>query len=235
MQTIQFGFRGYRVKFLQRLLNRNGARPHVLEDGIYGRKTANAVRDFMARSQSLSPGTDGSVVGSAIWNNLGLRFEIDHGIHNVGQPTGMTCWSAAMSMARGSVQSIGPGHARLGADGGLSTEPQNIERFAHQNGMSVLSEMSSFSVASLVGWIQAGPLIAIGGGETSGNRWAHAVVMGALFSDRTGDGRGTMIQINDPWPPGGNGRMYGVFYTGAEAYLPGATYDLFGAYIIGRS
>ena len=40
------GSRGVKVRTIQRFLNRSGARPELVDDGVFGRKTKAAVQDF---------------------------------------------------------------------------------------------------------------------------------------------------------------------------------------------
>jgi len=128
---------------------------------------------------------------------------------------------------------VGPGAATLGSDGGLETTEANIAVFARQNGLRVISSMVSISVAQMTAFLRASPVLAIGAGGSGANSWAHASVISAIYSDSAPDASGTMLRINDPWPPG-VGRTYGVFYTGGQQRVPGSDYNLFAAYLLGR-
>lgn len=229
MQTLSQGTRGFHVQLLQRLLNKNGARPPLVEDGVFGRLTQGAVTAFQT-SRRLLPAN--GVATQAVFHALGLRVEIEHPTQLFGQPTNMSCWSAALTMMRGTNASYGSGGAQVAASGGLPTTPQNIAEFARSNGMQVLSSMRSVPVPSLISMLRRGPLYVIGAGTNGPNRWSHASLITAIYSDDAPDGSGTMMRIHDPWPPG-RGAVYGVFYTGAQQRVLAATYDLFGAYILG--
>ncbi len=168
-----------------------------------------------------------------VFNALGMRAVVEHPVRQFGQPTGMTCWSASMTMLEGTNRSVGPGSAQLGSTGGLVTTQANVQTFAQEHHLRVLSQMSSYGVEQLIGWLRGGPLIAIGAGHTGTNRWAHACVLSAIYSDQNADGSGTVIRIHDPEPVG-VGSVYGVPFMGATQAVPMARYDLFGAYILGR-
>ncbi len=227
MQELRQGAHGFQVQYLQRLLNRAGANPHVREDGVFGPRTHAGVVAFQT-ARRLLPAN--GFASRAVLNALGFRLEIEHPVRSMGQPTGMTCWSAAMTMMRGTNMSIGPGGARLAADGGLQTTRENIGTFARQNALRIVSEMQSIPVPQFIELLRRGPLMAIGAGAG----WAHASVISGIYSDGNPDASGTMIRIHDPWPPGSPGRVYGVFYSGGRQVVPGATYNLFGAYLLGN-
>lgn len=54
MDTLREGSRTMPVKLLQRLLNKKGAAPRLVEDGVFGRRTKDAVEAFQ-RAQHLTP------------------------------------------------------------------------------------------------------------------------------------------------------------------------------------
>ena len=62
---------------------------------------------------------------------------VRHNVKLFGQPTGMTCWSAATTMLFGNVSSAGPGKANVGPTGGLKSDLQNIYPFAKGYGLTV--------------------------------------------------------------------------------------------------
>jgi hypothetical protein len=228
MQTVQMGSRGPEVVYLQRMLNlRMGSR--LREDGVFGPLTKAALVAW----QSSQRRSGMPIADPATFTALGMRTLIEHPIQQFGQPTGMTCWSASMTMVEGTNRSVGQGSAQLGATGGLVSTPDNVAVFAREHGMRVLSSMSSYSVDQLIGWMRNGPLIAIGAGSGRGGRWAHASVLSAIYSDQNANGTGTVMRIHDPEPVG-VGSVYGVVFTGANQAVPGARYDLFGAFLIGK-
>src|SRR5688572_18381997 len=231
VQQLQVGAQGFQVRYLQRLLNKAGANPPLREDGVFGPRTNDAVVRFRSSQGAVLP------TGRAtppLWNDLGVRVEIEHPIIGMGQPTNMSCWSVAMTMMLGTMMSVGAGAATLGATGGLQTTPENVATFARQHGLRIVSQMQSIAVSQLIALLHRGPLLAIGAGGIGTNRWAHASVISGIYSDLQPDASGTMIRIHDPWPPGSPGRVYGVFYSGGSQDVPCVSYNLFGAYLVGR-
>lgn len=227
MRTVQEGARGFEVVYLQRLLNLRGG-AGLREDGAFGPRTRAALTAWQ-QSQGM-PGT-GTADGT-VFRRLGLQSEKEHPVRLMGQVTGTSCWSAAMSMARGSNQSIGAGGARLGSTGGLVTSRDNIETYARENGMRVLSAMRSYGVGELVGWLSRGPLVAIGAGHIGTRAFSHACVLSGIYSDMNPNGQGTVIRIHDPEPVG-QGSIGWAFFGGATQWTPVVRYELFGAYIGG--
>lgn len=203
MEILRQSSRAIPVKLAQRLLNKKGASPALTEDGIFGPKTHAAVVAFQTR-EHLSP--DG-VVGPATWSRLGLTTDITHNVQRFGQPTGMTCWSAAATMILGN-QSVGPGTAALAPGGGMVPTPENIRLFGDSLGWR-LHYPQTWSVAGLATLLRRKPVWAVGGGAG----WLHAIVLSALWSDGAPDATGTMLRIHDPWPPN-VGDVYGRFYRG---------------------
>lgn len=65
MDTLRFGSRGAQVEYLQLALQRAGYRDLAV-DGIFGARTADAVRDFQQRNGLFPDG----VVGRLTWNRL---------------------------------------------------------------------------------------------------------------------------------------------------------------------
>ena len=97
MRTLRRGSHGIHVEFMQRLLVRADTRehadyPYFGSDGHFDAETDRAVRAFQRRHPGLV--VDG-VVGPQTWTALGLRSQREHPVQRYGQPTGMTCWSAA--------------------------------------------------------------------------------------------------------------------------------------------
>ncbi len=203
MEILHEGSRAAPVKLAQRLLNKKGAAPRLAEDGAFGPKTATAVRAFQAHEHLLQDG----VVGPATWGRLGITIDITHAVRLFGQPTGMTCWSAAATMIVGNA-SIGPGAAALGASGGLIPSPQNVEVFARGMGWR-MHYPQSWTIPGLANVMRRKPVWVVGGGIG----WLHAIVLSGLWSDGAGDGSGTLLRIHDPWPPG-VGSVYARFYRG---------------------
>ena len=187
---------------LQRLLNKAGAAPPLREDEQFGPRTSTAVVAFK-QARTIAP--PNGQVDAAVWTALGVRVEAQHNITLFGQPTNMTCWSAAATMIGGNVQSVGSGRAATGTDGGLSMPIQTIETFIAGQGWRMQNNQSRPGMSSLLPVFQRGPAwIAFEGGH-----FRHAVVASGVWGDGTDDG--TVVRIHDPWPPG-RGTVYGTAY-----------------------
>ena len=206
MDTLRRGSRGFKVSYLQRLLNKALTRDHasgarLAEDGEFGPATDAALRAFQHRHPPSE--TDGSgAAGHRTWNALGLRTEHEHArVIQFGQPTNMTCWSAAATSIFGD-RSVGPGRAVLLSDGSMQTTIDNLGVFARGLGWTMLNY--SPAVQNLIALCQRTPLWIAG----TGAHFAHAVVLSGVYSDGSDDG--TMFRIHDPWPVG-RGRIYGTF------------------------
>jgi hypothetical protein len=200
----RFTSTGFKVEFLQRLLNKAALRDRVSTvpltvDGKFGPLTDAALRAFQSR-HNLS--VDGAA-GPASWNALGLRTEREHFIQLFGQPTTTTCWSAAATMILGN-QSVGPGNATLAAGGGMTPTVENYEVFARSLGWPLMNH--SPGVQEMANIVQRTPVWIAG----EGSHFKHAVVLSGVYSDGNAIGDGTMFRIHDPWPVG-RGRIYGSF------------------------
>lgn len=206
MRILRNGSRGLEVEFMQRLLVRADARenvdtPFYGSDGIFGPETERAVRALQRRRAGLT--VDG-VVGPRTWTALGLRDQREHSIRLYGQPTGMTCWSAAATMILGTNMSVGQGAANTGSAGGLSPSIENVTTFGQGLGWSMPNYTPN--VPALVAMLMRGPLW-LGVRHSTGR---HAVVLSGVYSDGDASGVGTMVRIHDPWPRG-QGAVYGSF------------------------
>ena len=206
MRILRNGSRGHDVEYMQRLLVRADVRdrvesPFYGSDGIFGPQTEQAVRALQRRRPGLT--VDG-VVGPRTWTALGLRDHREHPIRRYGQPTGMTCWSAAATMILGSNMSVGQGSATTGESGGLNPSIENVARFGRGLGWSMPNHTPT--VAGLVALLMRTPLW-LGVQHSSGR---HAVVLSGVYSDGDASGAGTMVRIHDPWPVG-QGAVYTTF------------------------
>jgi hypothetical protein len=210
METLHQGSRAIPVRLLQRLLNkkRMTAAPPLREDGIFGGDTRAAVVAFQTRERIAPDG----IVGPTTWARLGLTIDITHPVTKYGQPTDMTCWSAAATMILGGNLSVGPGRATLSFLGGLEPAPHNVEVFGRGLGWRMYYPQT-WTVRGLAELLRRKPAWAVGGGTTPKGGWLHAIVLSGLWSDGAEDGSGTMLRIHDPWPPG-VGNVYGRFFHG---------------------
>lgn len=208
MQTISAGARGVEVLFLQRLLNKHGANPQLAEDADFGPRTRQAVVTFQTARSIVPP--NGTADGRT-WGALGLAVEASHNVRLFGQPTGMTCWSAAATMILGNM-SVGPGSASTGAGGGLNPDIDNIDTFLRGLGWSLVNNQSAPPVSTFISAMTRGPLwLAFEGGT-----FKHAVVASAIFSDGSDDG--TVLRIHDPWPQN-RGTLYATTYQNRRVLL----------------
>ena len=202
MIIVSQGSRGPEVLFVQRLLNKKGARAQLAEDSIFGPRTRAAVAAFQQGQRVPDPP---GLVNSATYRALGLNVERVHNVTLMGQPDDSTCWSAASTMMGGNRQSVGQGAASTDTDGSLSFNVENFDTFAAGLGWRPLLNMSSPPVSVLIPPLSRGPVwIAFEGGT-----FRHAVVFSAIYSDSTDEG--TVFRVHDPWPPG-RGTVYGSTY-----------------------
>jgi hypothetical protein len=215
MRTLSNGDRGADVMFLQRMLNKRGARPPLSEDGIFGPRTRDAVVAFQRNPANGIPAPHNGVADTRMWPRLGLAVEHVHPIQLVGQPTNMTCWSAAATMMLGSNMSVGSGSAATLGDGSLSMPIENIETFLNGLGWRMINNMSAPPASTLISGLSRGPVwLAFEGGH-----FRHAVVASAVWSDNSDDG--TVLRIHDPWPVG-TGTVYGSPYVNRQIWLRSA-------------
>ncbi|MBK9170673.1 MAG: peptidoglycan-binding protein [Bryobacterales bacterium] len=211
MRTISQGSKGADVLFLQRLLNKRGAAPALTEDADFGAKTKLAVVSFQNRNRIVP--ANGTVT-SATWTKFGRIIEHEHRVTLYGQPTNMTCWSAAATMMTGSNQSVGPGGSSMFGDGSLDPSLANIEVFVRGMGWRNLVNMSAPPPSQLIAGLARGPIWVV----FQGNGFAHAVVFSGVFSDGDESGNGTVFTVHDPWPAGA-GKVYSTPYTGRQVIL----------------
>ena len=208
MQMLRQGSRGPQVQLLQRLINLQRRASALSEDGVFGPLTKAQVAAFQT-SKRLSPD---SIVGPNTWRALDLTIDISHPVRLFPQPTNMTCWSAAATMLFGNM-SVGPGGAAVTPSGGLASSHANVEAFARAFGLTMHAPMT-WTVQGFAGLLRRGPLWVAGVqplGSPTAIQSGHAVVVPSMWGNGDSDGRGTMLLIHDPWPPG-VGSTYGVFY-----------------------
>ncbi len=211
MNILRRSYQSPQVKLAQRLINlRLKPHPKLAEDSIFGPKTEATVKQFQGTKRLT---TDG-IVGPKTWNALGVIIDISHRIQLYGQPTNMTCWSAAATMLLGTNMSVGPGNAVVGPAGGLNPSFTNVKKFADSLGLHFHAPQS-WTVRGIAELLRRGPLW-VAGWVPSG----HAVVYGGIHGD--GSPEGTLIVIYDPWPPG-IGAIRGEIYGDWVRQHPTAT------------
>jgi len=211
MRAISFGRRGAEVLFLQRLLNKHGASPAVVEDGIFGSLTKTAVMAYQSANTILPAN---GVANVSTWRRLGATISYQHQLRLVGQPNGITCWSAASTMMLGSNRSIGRNRSTIVPGGGLDMGINNIEGFVRDLGWRLINRQSSPSSLVLIAALARGPIwIALHHPITD-----HAVVFNAVYSDGDSSDDGTVFSVYDPYPPR-FGTIYGTTYINRQVIL----------------
>ena len=143
-----------------------------------------------------------------------VKTNIQHRITIFGQPTNMTCWSAALTMLFGNRFSAEPGRASTADNGGLNPSFTNVQALALSYHLK-LHAPQSWTVQGLIGLLQYGPVIMMGYIPSG-----HAVVLGGILSDGTVNG--TILTVYDPWPPN-VGSRYSVNYLQMMTKFPTAT------------
>jgi hypothetical protein len=139
---------------------------------------------------------------------------VQHRIKLFGQPTNMTCWSAALTMLFGDRFSAGPGRASTAGDGGLNANLTNIQAIATSYDLDFHAPQS-WTVQGLISILEKGPAVMMGYIPNG-----HAVVLGGITSDGTPGG--TTLTVYDPWPPK-VGSKYSVNYLLLMTKFPKAT------------
>ena len=211
METVQRGNRTPATMFLQVLLNKAGASPPLVPDGIFGPNTHDAAVAFQA-ANGIGPAN--GVVNAVTWMRLGAGLEKKHPVRLFGQPNSTTCWSAASTMMHGTNQSVGSGQSTMVSGGGLDTEVNNVEGFVRANGWQLINRQSAPAVEALIGGLARSPLwIAF-----QLHHAEHAVIFSGVYSHRDRSADATVFIVHDPWPPG-QGSIYGTPYTRREVVL----------------
>jgi hypothetical protein len=142
-----------------------------------------------------------------------IQYEIDL----FGQPTGMTCWSAATTMLFGSRFSAGPGQAELGPSGGLKSDFSNVSLFAKSYQLTMYAPQS-WTPKGLIDLLRSGPVAMLGAVPQ-----LHAVVIGGIKGDDSSSACSALtLTIYDPWPVG-VGDIYLVDYERLMTKFPMAT------------
>jgi peptidoglycan hydrolase-like protein with peptidoglycan-binding domain len=75
MRNLSTSARGADVLFLQRMLNKRGAKPQLAEDGIFGPRTQHAVTAFQNTNRI---GPPHGVADRRLWARFGAIVEYEH-------------------------------------------------------------------------------------------------------------------------------------------------------------
>jgi hypothetical protein len=145
--------------------------------------------------------------------NIHYRIEL------FGQPTDMTCWSAALTMLFGNRFSAGPGRAATDKKGGLQPSFGNLQELTRAYGLTLYAPQS-WTVEGLITLLHKGPVIMMGYMPSG-----HAIVIGGIAGD--GTAKGTTLTIYDPWPPSTKkvpgGKIYRANYAQLMTAFPMAS------------
>ena len=115
---------------------------------------------------------------------INQSINIQYPVKLFGQPTDMTCWSAATTMLFGTLFSAGPGSASLSPTGGLKADVNNIQAFAQSYNLR-LYYPQSWTVEGLIELLRRGPVALMGPIPS-----LHAVVIGGIRGDGTAGSTG---------------------------------------------
>ena len=198
MQQVGQGSSSLYVKLAQHLLNsrlrRTPGHRRLREDGAFGPRTLEALRNFQALNHITN---ERGVVGPLTWRALGLSVEVEHNVTLRPQHYDMGCWSASAAMILNRDMSIGTGGADLGLTFGLIPTIDNVETFAAQFGWHVISPPGD--VRALADLLSHGPIWMAGHVTLDdGSQGGHVVVISGAWGD--GATYGTYIRVHDPWP-----------------------------------
>ena len=114
MRNLSISARCADVLFLQRMLNKRGAKPQLAEGGMFGPALSTRRRPFRTRTGS---GRLMALQTGGCGRGLVPSWNSNTACHFFGQPTNTTCWSAVATMITGNIMSIGPGSAKTGGSG----------------------------------------------------------------------------------------------------------------------
>lgn len=227
------GSRGPAVTDVQTRLNREvSPPPRLATDGIYGSKTAQAVRRFQEAEWLVVDGEVGPCTRAALEGTE--RYTILHRVQLVPQHDPSACWLASTSMLLGrSIPRSSVPASLLASDGGLLNDSElndaaNTSVYARHFGLR-MHHPQSWTAQGLANILRAGPVAThilwnIPGYVSGQGSSGHFAVIAGIRGD--GTNAGTTLRIYDPWPPGrGNIQSFGdhKLMTGT----PGLTYQLF--------
>lgn len=210
LQTVRNGSRNVDTALLQALLNKQGASPRLAVDGVFGRKTDQALRQYQRTKPAL---TANGVADQSVWNSLPYIIrETRHNVTLRAQTGQMGCWSAAAGMITNAQMSHGSGNAGTGTSGALAPTLANVQTFVQGLGWRMRTNQSAPSANAIAQAMARGP-VWVGFVSTS---FKHVVVFSKILTDGTDEG--TAIEVMDPWPVG-SGTQYSTGYRNAEVTL----------------
>lgn len=238
MKRLEIGTRGAEVRFLQRLLNLRMENAELREDGTYTPQTHLAFLRWQESQEEGKAGRPG-VVDEAAFRALGMKSEVVHWFEPFERATGASCWAAGLMMMlrQKHERRMGEERNRLGMIWRLAETERNIVVFAGPYRLKILTGGASEAEASRMNWLdwlRQEPLLAIGAGGVSSNRWEHCCLIDGFYSDENTDASGTVLRIHDPWA-GKNERNYGVALSGSVVGTPHRSFNWEGVYLLGRS
>jgi hypothetical protein len=229
--------RGAEVRFLQRLLNLRLEGADLRENGTYSPQTHMA---FLRWQESQGEGMGGrpGVVDEEALRALGMKSSILHWFEPFERAQGTSCWTAGLMMLLRTrhERRLGEERNRMGMIWNLGETEQNIRVFAGQHRLKILNPPGEGETAwpmQWLEWLRKEPLLAIGAGVVSTNRWQHCCLIEGFYSDENADASGTMFRIHDPWVAKTE-RNYGAAYSGNIGGTPHNSFNWEGAYLLGR-
>ena len=191
-------------KVAQRLLNnkKEPSEAALVDDGIFGAKTHNAVVRFQQRSGLNGDGK----VGPKTFAALGLKSIYTHNVRMYPQRQLHSCWAAAGAMLRGG-REPSSGLAKEHPLGGLVDTDKNVQIFATTLGWLYMP--GSVQIEWVIAALRRAPLWV--GGDCVATRSqagdVHAVVVAGIYLYTYQGKEIALLKVYDPWPVG-TGRIY---------------------------
>lgn len=242
MRRLQIGMRGAEVRFLQRLLNLRMEGLDLRENGTYSPQTHLA---FLRWQESQEEGGQGEgkagtpgVVDEAAFLALGMKSSVSHWFEPYERAEGTSSWTAGLMMLWRTrhERRMGEDRNRMGMIWRLAESERNIQVFAGQHRLKILNlpgKDGAPGPMQWLEWLRKEPLLAIGAGGVSTNRWEHCCVVDGFYSDENPDASGTIFRIHDPCVAKAE-RNYGAAFSGNVGGTPHNSFNWEGAYLLGR-
>jgi len=239
MALLRMGSSGADVVALQNALNRALVpSPKLTADGIFGNRTATAVRAFQTQRRIASDGVVGPITQCVLRGGPRGAPTL-HSVTRIPQPTPSTCWAAATAMLKGStvpaVIAATPPHLVSGSGGtpNFSERADHVtgnQEFARAHGLRYHAPQS-WMVSAFTALIQRGPAMLsmlwnVGEYTAGAGSSGHRVVVYGIDSDGDPTGLGTLLHIHDPWAPN-VGKTFQKSYHALVTETPCFTYGIF--------